>query len=89
MREKPAALTDLPPSPEDEQRSRFIRYGIMMGIRTGCVIACLFMRDWWVIVPALGAIFLPYVAVVFANTVSRRGTRRALRPGALVRRESP
>jgi hypothetical protein len=59
------------------------KYAITMGVRMVCVVACLFVQGWWLLVPALGAIFLPYVAVVFANAVSRRGRRRVERPGSI------
>ena len=67
MRNRPVVITELPPSPAEEQAGRFRRYAITMGIRTLCVIACLFTPGWWLLVPAIGAIFLPYVAVVLAN----------------------
>ena len=33
MRDKPTAITELPPSPAEERRSRVIRYSVAMGIR--------------------------------------------------------
>lgn len=87
MRNRPVAITELPPSPEQEQSARMRRYALTMGIRVLCIIACLFVQGWWLIIPALGAVFLPYVAVVFANAVSRRGARTVERPGAIERRD--
>jgi Flp pilus assembly protein TadB len=44
------------------------RYLISMGIRTLCVVlAVVFMGHWIMWVFAVGAIFLPYIAVVAAN----------------------
>ena len=47
------------------------RYLLMMGIRALCfVIAVILFTNhfgWLAAVPAAGAIFIPYVAVVFAN----------------------
>jgi hypothetical protein len=47
------------------------RYLIMMGIRVICfaIAIILFVAHmrWLVLVPAVGAIFIPYIAVVFAN----------------------
>ena len=63
------------------------RYALTMGIRVLCILACLFVRGWWLILPALGAIFLPYIAVVFANAVSRSGGRIVERPGAIMMRD--
>jgi len=84
MRTRPIAITDLPPSPEDEQRSRIRRYALTMGIRMVCIVACLFVSGWWLLIPALGAVFLPYVAVVVANATSRRSRTAVARPGGLV-----
>lgn len=86
MRTSPQSLTELPPSPEEEQRARIIRYSLMMGIRTICVVACIFTPGWWVLIPALGAVFLPYLAVVVANAARRGRGGVVLRPGGLVRR---
>ena len=47
------------------------RYLIMMGIRVLCFIVAIILyvnhMRWLILVPAVGAIFIPYVAVVFAN----------------------
>ena len=61
-----------------------IRYGIAMGIRVLCVIACFFVHGWWLLLPLAGAVLLPYVAVVIANVGSRPGGS-VERPGAVVR----
>lgn len=88
MRNRPVAITELPPSPEQEQGARMRRYALTMGIRMACVIACLFLRGWWVLIPAIGAVFLPYIAVVMANAVSRTGRRAVERPGAIEPRDA-
>jgi hypothetical protein len=47
------------------------RYLIMMGIRTLClgVAIALFVAHlhWLILIPAFGAVLLPYIAVIFAN----------------------
>ena len=47
------------------------RYLIMMGIRVICfgiaIVLYLAHMRWLILVPAIGAIFIPYIAVVFAN----------------------
>jgi hypothetical protein len=87
MRSKPTAITELPPSPEDEQRSRMIRYAIAMGVRVGCVGLLFVLHGWWLLIPAIGAIVLPYFAVVIANNVNQRGAQVVARPGALLPRD--
>ena len=60
-------VTELPVSPDDDRRSRMRRYTIMMSIRVVCPALCVVVEGWWLVLPALGAIFLPYLAVVLAN----------------------
>jgi hypothetical protein len=55
----------------EDIRYRQNRYLIMMGIRVVCfavaiVLFVVHMR-WLVLLPAVGAIFIPYIAVIFAN----------------------
>jgi DUF3099 family protein len=55
----------------EDIRYRQNRYLIMMGIRTLCFIAAILMfvnhLGWLAGIPAVGALFIPYFAVVFAN----------------------
>jgi Protein of unknown function (DUF3099) len=55
----------------EDIRYRQHRYLLMMGIRTLCfaIAIVLFVAHlkWLVLVPAVGAIVIPYVAVIFAN----------------------
>ena len=55
----------------DDITYRQRRYLLMMGIRAVCfVIAVVLFTNhfgWLAAIPALGAIFIPYFAVVFAN----------------------
>lgn len=82
------ALTELPPSPQEEQAGRMRRYALTMGIRMVCVVACLFVQGWWLLIPAGGAIVLPYIAVVLANAVSAGDRRHVERPGGIERRNA-
>lgn len=63
-------------SAEIGQRER--RYLVMMGIRVLCfvVTVVLFLNHggWLTVIPAAGAIALPYFAVVVANTRRQTGT---------------
>ena len=55
----------------EDIRYRQNRYLIMMGIRLICFLATVIMfvnhLGWLSAIPAVGAIFIPYFAVVFAN----------------------
>ena len=84
MRAKPTAITELPSSPDAERRGRMIRYSIAMGIRMVCILVALLVPDWWRLIPAIGAIALPYFAVVIANNASKRVTGPVSRPGSMV-----
>jgi len=72
------------------------RYLIMMGIRLVCfVIAVVLFTNgagWLTAIPAVGAIIIPYFAVVFANggrePTSRRGFQ-AYQPTLPVRHSAP
>jgi hypothetical protein len=47
------------------------RYLVSMGIRTACVLVAVLLAGhvpvWGLLLPIIGAVVLPYVAVVFAN----------------------
>ncbi|WP_141918491.1 DUF3099 domain-containing protein [Klugiella xanthotipulae] len=70
------SVTYLSSAPADDRSSRMLKYSVMMGIRFACIIAIPFMHGWWMVVPILGAVFMPYFAVVIANVsgVGKRAT---------------
>jgi len=55
----------------DDIAYRQRRYLLMMGIRAGCFVIAVIMfinhLGWLTAIPAVGAIVIPYFAVVFAN----------------------
>ena len=51
----------------EDQRTRTRRYLISMGVRTLCFIGAVVTPSPWRWILFIGAIFLPYVAVVMAN----------------------
>jgi Protein of unknown function (DUF3099) len=65
------SITTLPLSPDEERRSRMVKYSIAMGVRTLCVVSLLFVQGWWILVMVIAALVLPYLAVVIANTRSK------------------
>ena len=70
-------ITSLPVSPDDDRHRRMVQYSVAMGIRLLCVVACFLVHGWWLVIPALGAIFLPSVAVLLANNVGATRATRA------------
>jgi hypothetical protein len=61
-----------------------LKYSLAMGIRLACIGACFLVSGWWLLLPALGAVLLPYFAVVLANSVAPSRSRGPERPGAVV-----
>jgi predicted tellurium resistance membrane protein TerC len=56
------------------------KYAIAMSIRTVCLILLVIIPDWWRYIFGVGAIVLPYVAVVLAN-VGANGASSPISPG--------
>lgn len=91
MSKKQQSITSLPLSPDEERRGRVIRYIIAMSVRVLCVILALFVTGWVQIAAIIGAIVLPYIAVVIAN-VKMRDVGVVVRPGSygvIERRDAP
>lgn len=76
-------MTEAPPSRSAEIGKRERRYLIMMGIRVLCFVitVVLFLNHggWFTLLPAAGAIALPYFAVVVANSRQQVGAGRGFR----------
>jgi Protein of unknown function (DUF3099) len=78
----------------DDISFRQRRYLLMMGIRAVCFVIAVVMfvnhLGWLVVIPAVGAIFIPYFAVVFANGGREPGNTRGFleyRPNLPVTRD--
>jgi hypothetical protein len=61
-----------------------MKYAITMSIRMICLVLMLFVQGWWLLVVGIGAVFLPYVAVVLANAGGVIAGGEVRRPSALV-----
>jgi Flp pilus assembly protein TadB len=67
-REESLRITTASRPRSEDIRGREKRYIFSMGIRTLCfILAVVFMGHWVMWVFLVGAVFLPYVAVVMAN----------------------
>lgn len=66
---RPQSATSLPRAPRDDAGSRTTKYLVMMAIRIVCFALMVLVTPygWYTWVFALGAVFLPYIAVVIAN----------------------
>lgn len=76
------SATALPASPVDDRKRRMRSYSIAMSIRMVCLILVFVVPGWWKILFGVGAVVLPYVAVVLANASSNLGSI-AIRPGVM------
>lgn len=83
MRARTASITDLPMSPDEERQRRFRTYLWMMVVRVVCLVVFFIVPDWWKLVPALGAIFIPYFAVVMASQTVHHDVEHREVPNAL------
>ena len=78
------SITSLPASPVEDRRKRMIQYTVAMSIRVVCVFLLFVVHGWWLLVVAVGAFVLPWVAVVLANNVAGGTGADVIRPGAVV-----
>ncbi|TRW45727.1 DUF3099 domain-containing protein [Georgenia yuyongxinii] len=66
------AITSAPRALAEDVHARTVRYLTSMGIRTGCMLLLFVVPGWWKWVAGAGAIFLPMIAVLFANAGRER-----------------
>lgn len=80
--EKPQSTTSLPRAPRDEADARFTKYFVTMGIRVACFLLMVFVTPygWYTWIFGIGAMVLPYVAVVLANVGEDAHISKAERP---------
>lgn len=64
---KAQSITTVSESPDDERKSRMLKYTLAMTIRVVCIVVAMFVDGWLMWLAFAGAIFLPYFAVVLAN----------------------
>jgi hypothetical protein len=77
-RDGPVLITDAQPSFEEQYNARRKKYALMMAIRAVClVLAAVFYRvPWAMVLLAVAAVALPWMAVLIAND---RPPRQAVR----------
>lgn len=73
-------VTSVSNSAAEDRDKRMRIYFIMMTIRVLCVASLFWARGWWILVAALGAVFLPYLAVLIANEPDNRAKNRVEKP---------
>jgi hypothetical protein len=77
-------VTEARPSMSDDIAYRQRRYLIMMGIRAVCFVGAVILfvnhAGWLCAIPIVGAIIIPYFAVIFANGGREPNVPRGFRP---------
>ena len=71
------SATSLPRAPRDDAHSRMTKYFTMMAIRVACFILMVVVTPygWYTWLFAIGAVLLPYFAVVIANVAAAPAAR--------------
>jgi len=64
---KVQSITNAATAHSDEMRDRMIKYATAMGIRMACLLLLFVFDGWFKLIPIVGAVVLPWVAVVIAN----------------------
>ena len=73
MSKKQQSITSLPLSPDEERHTRVVRYTVAMSVRMVCVLLAIFLHGWPQLIAIIGAVVLPYFAVVIANVKMNQG----------------
>ena len=70
---KSYSVTSAGVNPEEDRAHRMRMYFIAMSLRVLCVVSLFWVRGWWVLLVAAGAVFLPWFAVMVGNAVAHGG----------------
>ncbi|WP_422936604.1 DUF3099 domain-containing protein [Sinomonas sp. P47F7] len=65
------SITTAAPGHSEDMHRRMVRYATAMGIRMVCIILLFVVDGWFKLLAAIGAVFLPWVAVVIANAQTK------------------
>ena len=60
-------------NPVEDRAHRMRMYFIAMSLRVACVVSLFWVRGWWVLLAAAGAVILPWFAVLVGNAVAHGG----------------
>lgn len=75
---KRQSVTSVEIAPDEDRKARFLKYTIAMVIRVICILlAVVVPLGWLTVLFAIGAIFLPYFAVIIANEGSARSSTKS------------
>ncbi len=72
---KSYSVTSAGVNPAEDRAHRMRMYFIAMSLRVVCVTSLFWVRGWWILLAAAGAVFLPWFAVMVGNAVAHGGGR--------------
>lgn len=67
---KSVSVTSAGVNPAEDRAHRMRMYFIAMVLRVLCVVSLFWVRGWWILLVALGAVVLPWFAVMVGNAVA-------------------
>lgn len=73
-------VTSVGITPAEDRAKRMRFYFVAMSMRVACIASLFFVRGWWVLLVGVGAVVLPYLAVVIANAASNTVEERPEAP---------
>lgn len=66
-------VTSVGVNPAEDRAHRMRMYLLAMSLRVLCVVSLFWVRGWWILLVGIGAVVLPYVAVLIGNAVAHGG----------------
>lgn len=76
-------VTSVGVNPTEDRAHRMKMYLTAMIIRVACVVSLFWVQGWWVLLVGLGAVILPYVAVLLGNAVANTNGVQTEKPSPL------
>ncbi|UOQ60971.1 DUF3099 domain-containing protein [Leucobacter rhizosphaerae] len=80
---KSYSVTSAGVNPTEDRAHRMRMYFIAMSLRVACVVSLFWVRGWWVLAVAAGAVLLPWFAVLVGNAVAHGGEEAVEAPEPL------
>lgn len=63
-------VTSVGGNPAKDRAHRMRMYLLAMSLRVLCVVSLFWVRGWWILLVGIGAVVLPYIAVLIGNAVA-------------------
>ena len=76
-------VTSVGMTPAEDRAKRMRFYFVAMSLRVACIASLFFVRGWWVLLVGIGAVILPYLAVMIGNAASNLPEERPDAPQPL------